>query len=828
MERRKFLKGRFTALLLALCMVAVLLPTTVFAAGTITVVQLNNTRIPAEITADMKITTDMQSANCSTTGCSVTAAEWNVTSPGGGEITPDTTLNAGDTICLTLTITANDGYEFAKKNEITDPFLFAEFDGTVTFNGKTVNSDYVTLWDMSNPSDGKYEMTVGIEYTVAQGGGEQPAQSNRFEVALDDVAANGTLSAELGMVKYCLISNGEIEGNFVSLGEDFDGTADGVTMTIDNTGGNQPRVKYSYNVTDTSKRFELRIAPAEGKTATVQSDNAGQMSTVGSCTVPTTFVVPAGAFYRISFRDIGSQPGGGDGPMPDENGSDAAAPENAIKVQFFDRNGNSRYYDAFHADTTVGVMGTVQYSYNNTDWYEFSKERVNTDSDLYWNTQGEAENKVHTYYFSQSVSNVNLKLIAGDVSCDVLNGKLTNGTAYSLTAGTTYTLKHDDGVKNITWSDDAQEADQRVEHGRVIIESAVIGDENTLISGGQFSQQGNKGYLGIKGGATVTVKLIPDYGYQVGTLELNGQRLTPQDEESTYTFTMPDCNLHLRAIFEESDDEINATADGVNGGSITGGEKVIDSGNLRLSVINSTMTDAQKTAMKDSAAAKNTDILSYLEVDLEKFVNKGNSGEEWTEGLEELTNKVKITLNVGTDLDASKTYVVVREHNGVYQQIPAVYDKTYGTLTFESDKFSDYALATIESGSISHTHNGTLHKGFTATCTVNGEKDYYTCFCGKYFEDADCTKEISNINGWKAIKAIGHKDENKDYKCDVCDAAVGTKPTETTNPGITDNYEKSPQTGDNSNMALWFVLLTTSGVGVLGTTLYSKKRRQAK
>ena len=50
---------------------------------------------------------------------------------------------------------------------------------------------------------------------------------------------------------------------------------------------------------------------------------------------------------------------------------------------------------------------------------------------------------------------------------------------------------------------------------------------------------------------------------------------------------------------------------------------------------------------------------------------------------------------MGKDLDANKTYVVVREHEGVYEQIPATYDKDAGTLTFESDKFSDYALATV-------------------------------------------------------------------------------------------------------------------------------------
>ena len=35
----------------------------------------------------------------------------------------------------------------------------------------------------------------------------------------------------------------------------------------------------------------------------------------------------------------------------------------------------------------------------------------------------------------------------------------------------------------------------------------------------------------------------------------------------------------------------------------------------------------------------------------------------------------------------------------------------------------------------------------------------------------------------------------------------------------------SPQTGDNSHMALWIALLLVSGAGVIGTTVYGKKKR---
>ena len=42
---------------------------------------------------------------------------------------------------------------------------------------------------------------------------------------------------------------------------------------------------------------------------------------------------------------------------------------------------------------------------------------------------------------------------------------------------------------------------------------------------------------------------------------------------------------------------------------------------------------------------------------------------------------------------------------------------------------------------------------------------------------------------------------------------------------VVDNDMKSPQTGDNSHMALWIALLFVSGAGVIGTTVYGKKKR---
>ena len=78
-----------------------------------------------------------------------------------------------------------------------------------------------------------------------------------------------------------------------------------------------------------------------------------------------------------------------------------------------------------------------------------------------------------------------------------------------------------------------------------------------------------------------------------------------------------------------------------------------------------------------------------------------------------------------------------------------------------------------------------------ATKTTEGNIEYWYCEgCGKYFSDKDGTKEIK--------------------KADT----------------VTAKLPKSPQTGDNSNLALWIALLFISGGALIGTTVTEKKKKQ--
>ena len=88
-----------------------------------------------------------------------------------------------------------------------------------------------------------------------------------------------------------------------------------------------------------------------------------------------------------------------------------------------------------------------------------------------------------------------------------------------------------------------------------------------------------------------------------------------------------------------------------------------------------------------------------------------------------------------------------------------------------------------------------------ATKTTEGNIEYWYCEgCGKYFSDKDATatQEITKAQ-----------------------TVTAKLPGGTVKPGA----DKSPQTGDNSNLLLWIALLFVSGGAAIGTTIVSRKKK---
>ena len=88
-----------------------------------------------------------------------------------------------------------------------------------------------------------------------------------------------------------------------------------------------------------------------------------------------------------------------------------------------------------------------------------------------------------------------------------------------------------------------------------------------------------------------------------------------------------------------------------------------------------------------------------------------------------------------------------------------------------------------------------------ATEDADGNIEYWYCSgCNKYYSDKDGTKEIAKA-----------------------DTVTAKLPVGTVKPGA----DKSPQTGDNSNLLLWIALLFISGGVLTGVTVFDKRKRHS-
>lgn len=566
------------------------------------------------------------------------------------------------------------GYDVTVRTQSGNATLTAVGNGefvTTEYDGSTVRQFFV-IFNESNPSQ------ATINGTNA-GYGDQGVEINGAGQSFDVSADGKTLTYQNGTVSVKV--NGS---DIVFYGSE--GTTDNNNVSaryyLTSVGGTGDTVEIYITTTSNADVPSVRIAGSDAA-----------LNDLGNGTYKTN--VYDGSSFRSFGVSLGSSGGQDPGPVP--------PPENAISIELWDNLGNLLNYGDYSATTAPGsgrpVIGAnVQYSYNGNDWFELS----NSDANLAFDG--------NRYVFDAAVQTVYLR-VAGvsegfltscalegyDDGHKVWPGRVSNGTVYTLTNPGAYDLIFDNGRKTVIWSYNAGEnADDAVLHGTVEIVSAVdAAGNNAMNVSAPYGQGSQGGFVEIKAGATVTVRLTPDYGYQFVSGSLNGEVITAGAKVSTFTFIMPDTNLHLSALFTASPDQVTVTAADVTSGSIEGGENVISSGNLKLTVADSDMNDAQRNDMASSQAAADVDVTSWLELDLDQIVNKGNETDVWASPLKELNEKVTITLNVGTGLDAAKSYVVIREHNGVYERLPATYDAEAGTLTFQTDKFSDYAIGAV-------------------------------------------------------------------------------------------------------------------------------------
>lgn len=302
-------------------------------------------------------------------------------------------------------------------------------------------------------------------------------------------------------------------------------------------------------------------------------------------------------------------------------------------------------------------------------------------------------NSTKEYVFEADITSVKFY-----VSCDETKYSLqfpgksgdagkSEQTAIALNATGTQHIQIDHSVRTITWAYDRQTygEDAYLEHGKAQVVAVEGVDDlyNIPFASNPGDEKG--GHIAVEAGKQVTVRLTPDYGYQLTGVTLNGGvTLAPQAEVSTFTFTMPDTNVHFKGIFKQTQDEINTSGTKVFSASVENGANAAPSGNLRL-----TVEDSDANTTNALAQVENAVSAEAVNLTLDQIVSKGN-GTNWENPVTQFGQPVKMNLKV-VDYDTAAGYAVVREHDGNLTNLPTSVSED-GTLTFETNQFSTYFI----------------------------------------------------------------------------------------------------------------------------------------
>lgn len=326
----------------------------------------------------------------------------------------------------------------------------------------------------------------------------------------------------------------------------------------------------------------------------------------------------------------------------------------------------------------------------------------------------------------------------------------------------------------IVWESDnanntSLKENELLKHGSI----AIIGikdADGTPVELKDIDQSASHGYGSIVPGSEITLRVAPEYGYQLDSITINGQSLTPSADTSTYTYTMPDANVHIYGIFTKTEDQTELKTDKLKKALIQLAENEITSGNSRLTIKDAVLTQQQQDAFEK--AAGDYQIAGYFDIKLAQILYKNSAANLWVNDIAALKNPAKVSLQLGTDLEVERNDLIVIHENsdGTYEVIPASFDSATKTVMFQTQGFSNYAVA--------------YKKSETTT--------------------EDSTKETTTESTTEDPSKTTTKDT-----------------TEATTEATKDAVTASPKTGDDLNLPVLCVLMLVSGMGCL----YARKKR---
>ena len=413
-------------------------------------------------------------------------------------------------------------------------------------------------------------------------------------------------------------------------------------------------------------------------------------------------------------------------------------------------------------------------------------------------------------------------------------------------------------VGNFLWTyEDENQGDDYIDHGRMELISVSYKGRNYSPeelkkpgTGFDRGQDEHGGSAVLPAGAVVTVKLIPEYGYQLTSFTINDNTFGTGDEQSVFTFEIKPGNAHLGAHFTPVADKVTSSSDIVTSGSIAlGSELSGGSAQLEISNAENELSDEKLEAFE--TAAGNYTITDYLNLDLYNVYYKGSTDEEnvWKNEVNTLDNDATISVSfadtsLADTVEASDIVIIHNIHNGEdFETIPIdSYDSKTNTITFKTDSFSTYAIATtakaeeIQTPPVYDFLEGANAKwsqntGGTLTIRANGDFSKFTgikvdgvLIDAKNYTAVSGSTVVTLDADYLKTLSVGNHSITFVYTDGECSTNFEVK-NELTDTQKTDETAKSPQTGDNSKVALWICLLLVSIISLSATVVLRKKNK---
>ena len=313
------------------------------------------------------------------------------------------------------------------------------------------------------------------------------------------------------------------------------------------------------------------------------------------------------------------------------------------------------------------------------------------------------------------------------------------------------------------------------------------------------------GEMVVPEGSWVTMKIETKYGYQVKSFNVTGEDIRLGDT-SVFSFRIGKGNFHIGAHVEEQGDEAKVDADAVSDAAVELAEGTLDTGSARLEVADAEISDEKKAEFESLADEAGLEIETYLDLELNQVFYKGtgNPDDVWANPMNDLEGAATIALALSEDIDPEAVTIIHNIHNGEeFEIIETEYIEEYNAIAFETDSFSDYAIATkSENETTEETTSETTTEETTSETTTEETTSETT------------TEETTSETTTEKISATEDTTEEITTTTEITTAEV-TTPSNNEATTESTSVKQSPKTGDEMMMFVILLLISSVGMGVM-------------